>query len=144
MNKRASSILYTNVLFLIILIVFFVGMLSFVYSKMNSASVWEDYYAKEIVKVIDLSKPGDTIVIDVQRATEIAQKNKIANFEQIFSFDNFNNEVCVKLSLGRASCYNYFNDVNVAIVPGENKWIFYAEPINRIHFSIIKKEAKNA
>ena len=50
----------------------------------------------------------------------------------------------MKLSLGRRSCYSYFNNANVAVAPGENKWIFYAEPVNRLHFSIIKKEAKNA
>lgn len=142
MNKKA--ILWQNIVYLLILIIFLVGMMAFARSKANGASVWEDYYAKEISKVIDLSQPGDNFVLDVQKATEIAKKNNIANFEMIFSFDNFKNEVCVQLSLGRASCYNYFNAVNVAITPPGNKWIYLAEPVNgasvnRLHFSILKK-----
>ncbi len=143
MNRKATvgDIVMDNIVYLIILIIFFVGMLAFVYSKMNGAAVWEDYYAKEIVKVIDLSKPGDEIVLDVHKATEIAQKNKV-DFESIFKFDNIKNEVCVKLSAGRASCYGYFNNVDVAITSG-NKLIFLAEPVNRLHISI-KEGGKGA
>jgi len=106
---------------------------------MNGAAIWEDYYAKDVVSVIDSAKPGDVIILDVQKATEIAKKNKITSFEEIFQFDNMKGELCVKLSRGRASCYSYFNNVNVAIVHN-NKWIHFLEPINRLHFQIITKE----
>jgi len=149
MNKKATigDILMDNVIYLILLIIFFVGMMAFVNSKMNGAAVWEDYYAKELVKVIDLSEPGDIVILDVQKATEIAQKNKIANFEDIFSFNNVNNEVCVRLSLGKASCFYYFNEVSVTY-DKSGKWIHYAEGVggetNRLHFNIIKGEGQNA
>jgi len=142
MNKKAKfgDIVIDNVIYLVLLIIFFVGMLAFANSKANGASVWEDYYAKEISKVIDSSSSGDNFVIDVHKATEIAKKNKLDSFEEIFSFDNFKNEVCVKLSRGRASCYNYLNEVNVAV--SGDKWIYLAEPVdgesvNRLHFSIL-------
>jgi hypothetical protein len=115
-------------------------MIAFVYSKMNGAAIWEDYYAKEVVSVVDLAKPGDVIILDVQKATLLAQKNKIKNFEDIFQFDNIKNEVCVKLSVGRASCFNFFNDVNVGI-ESNNKWIQYDYPVNRLHIKIIAKGA---
>jgi hypothetical protein len=145
MNKKGTigDIVMDNVIYLILLIIFFVGMMAFVNSKMNGAVVWEDYYAKELAKVIDLSKPGDVIVLDVQKATEIAQKNKVANFEDIFSFDNINNEVCVRLSLGKASCYYYFNEVSVTY-DESGKWMHYAEPVNRLHFKVMKGEGQNA
>ena len=132
-----------NIIYLVLLIIFFGGMMAFVYSKTNGAPVWEDYYAKEIVKVIDLAKPRDVIYLDVHRATEIAKKNNVANFEDIFKFDNLNNQVCVKLSLGKASCFNYFNKVSVSY-DKSGKWIHYAEPVgggsvNRLHFEIIEK-----
>ena len=143
-NRKAETgdIVMDNIIYLILLILFFVGMLAFVNSKMNGAPLFEDYYAKEIVKIIENSSPGDEIVIDVHKATEIAKKNKIAN-EEIFSFDNFKNEVCVKLSPGRASCYSYFNDVSVGITPPGNKWIYLGETsasVARLHFSIFPKE----
>ena len=146
MNKKAKmSTLMKNLIYSIVLIIFFAGML-LVANKANGASVWEDYYAKEVAKAINAAEPGDNLMLDVQGATEIAKKNKISNFEEIFSFDNFRNEVCVKLSRGMASCYNYFNEVNVAITSPGNKWVYLAEPIdgetvNRLHFSVLAKEA---
>ena len=151
LNKRAGigDIVMDNVIYLILLIMFFVGMLAFVNSKMNGAAVWEDYYAKEIVKIIDSSKPGDEIILDVHKATEVAKANKIADFEQIFHFYNNASEVCVKLSAGRSSCYSYFNNVNVGITPfgDRQQWVYLAEgagsSVNRLHFSIFPKGELN-
>lgn len=142
MNKKASmgGILRSNAIYIFLLIVFFVGMRAFIINSVNSASIWEDYYAKEIAKVIDMAEPGDEIVLDVHKATEVAKKNNIANFEEIFSFNNLDNEVCVKLSLGRASCYNYFNDVGATYSKDSGeKWIAFAEPVNRLHFSVFEE-----
>ena len=130
-----------NMTYLILLIMFIVGMLAFVYTRGNGAPVWEDYYAKEIVKIIDVSKPGDFVVLDVSKGTGIAKNNKIG-FEEIFQFDNINHEVCVKLSKGGASCFSYFNNVSVTF-DSTGKWISLAEPINRLHFKIIGKGEKN-
>lgn len=140
MNRKAKigDIVMDNVIYLILLVIFFVAMLTFVNSKMNGAVIWEDYYAKEIAQIIDMSKPGDIITLDVQSATEIAYKNKIADFEEIFLFDNFNNEVCVKLSRGKASCFSYFSNVDVKMARGESNWIFFMEPVNRLHFEIVE------
>ena len=132
MNKKAKfgDILMNNITYLLILIVFFIGMLYFVYSTANGSSVWSDFYAKEITKVIDSSRPGDYVSIDVRRATEIAAKNKV-KFEDIFSFDNAKNEICVQLSSGRKSCFNYFNDVKV-----ENYRVKLLDPVNVLSFEI--------
>jgi hypothetical protein len=145
-NKKATigEIVQDNLIYLILLVIFFAGMMMFVYSKTNGASVWEDYYAKDIVKIIDLSNPGDMVMLDVQKATGIAQKNKVDSFEEIFQFDNIKGELCVKLSRGRASCYSYMNDVNVIFADDTNKWIYYSETtndVNRLHFKIASREA---
>lgn len=137
MDKKAKvgNVLWDNIIYIILLIIFFVGMMAFASSKVNSAAIWEDFYAKEIAKVINMAEPGEEIVLDVQKATEIAKKNKVG-FESIFSFDDLNNEVCVQLSLGRASCYYYFNEVKI-----EGNRIALAEPVNRLHF-LVSKEAR--
>src|SRR3989344_2862680 len=105
MNRGAETggILWDNVIYLILLIVFFAGMMAFIYSKMNGAAVWEDYYVKEIVKIIDSSRPGDEIIFDVHKATEIAQKNNIpsSKFDRLFIFTNLKNEVLFKIELGK-------------------------------------------
>jgi len=143
-NKKGKvgDILMDNIIYLVLLIIFFAGMMAFVYTKMNGAAVWEDFYAKEISKTIDTAQVGDVVILDVQKASEIAKSNKVADFEKIFQFDNAKNEVCVQLSTGGKNCYNYFN--NVDIVPaGEGKWIHYAEPVNRLHFAIVARGAKS-
>lgn len=145
MNKKAKigDIVMDNIVYLIFLIIFFVAMLAFVSSKMNGASYYEDYYAKEIVKIIESSEPGQSFAIDVSKASKVAQSNKVNALEEMFSFDNMENEVCVKLSRGGASCYSYFNAVNVGPSPPGNKWIYYAETsasVNRLHFTIFPKE----
>lgn len=137
-TKGTSDIVMDNVVYSILLVIFIATISAFVYSKMNGASIWEDFYAKEIVKVIDLAKLGDDIALDVQKAIEIAAKNKISDFNEIFKFDNVNNEVCVKLSTSGGSCFNYFNKVSVTY-DSSGKWVHLAEPVNRLHFLIIEK-----
>lgn len=140
MNKKGKigDILMDNIIYLVLVIIFFSGMMAFVYSKMNGASVWEDFYAKEAAKVIDSAQAGDIVMLDVQQASDIAKKNGVADFEQMFQFDKAKNEVCVQLSRGGKSCYNYFTNVDIVKVH-ENKWIHYAEPVNRLHFKIVAK-----
>jgi hypothetical protein len=116
MNRKADTGegIYNNLVYFIVGIFVFFVLLVFVNSQKSGAATWEDYYAKEIVKVIDLAKPGDQIKIDVQKPTTIAKKNKMGNLTDIFSFNNQVKDVCVKLKAGRKSCYGYFNEINVS------------------------------
>lgn len=118
MNKKAGvgDILLDNLIYLILLVIFIAGMFAIILQLKNGASVWEDYYAKEIVKAIDFANPGDKACLDVQKATEIAEKNSVKSFSEIFTIDNSANEVCVKLSLGRKTCFNYWNELDIVNV----------------------------
>jgi hypothetical protein len=98
--------------YLILLLVFLILLLVFFVWGRGSSTIWGKYYSKEISRVINLANPGDKITLDVQKATEIAKDNEIAK-EEIFSFDNVNDKVCVKLSPGKKTCYSYFNDVDI-------------------------------
>ncbi len=115
MNKKAGigDILLDNLTYLILLAIFVVGIFAILLQFENGAGVWGDYYSKEIGKVIDFSNAGDKVCLDVQKATEIAKKNSVKSFSEIFRIDNPANEVCVKLSLGKRKCFNYWNDVDV-------------------------------
>ena len=118
MNKKAAlgDIVMDNAIYLIFLVIFFVGMLYFVASYKGGAVVWEDYYAKEIVKIINFANPGDSTCLDVHKATEIAKDNNVRSFSEIFTIDNADDEVCVKLSKGRRTCFNYFNGIDIVNV----------------------------
>ena len=135
MNKKASQTLWENTIYIVLAVVFFSTVLYFVLNNQFGSSFYENYYSKEISRAINLAKPGDNITLDVQKATEIAQKNKLQSFSEIFSFDNTNNEICVKLSLGRKKCYSYFNNVGIT-----NLQLKLAEPINILSFTITEKQ----
>lgn len=113
-NKRGSGsdILWQNVAYIVFTVIFFAGILLFLNQQSNGAFVWEDFYAKEISRVINLAEAGDELQIDVQKATGIALRNDVSDIRRVFEFDNAKNEICVKLS-ARKTCYNYYNNVDV-------------------------------
>lgn len=116
MNKKASisEQIMDNLVFLLLAVIFLVGMYLFVSSQKNGAAIWEEFYAKEISKVMNLAQPGDEIILDVHKGTEIANRNKIDLRKETFNFNNEKKEVCVKFNRGKKICYSYFNDVNVS------------------------------
>jgi len=112
MNKKgdANEQILQTVIFLAVLFIFTLLMAYYVQQQRDGVIVWEDFYAKETANVINSLNAGDEFVLDVQKATEVAKKNKV-DFDKIFSFDSDKNEICVKLSAGRKSCYSYFNKI---------------------------------
>ncbi len=113
MNKRAENDeTFEVVIYTILLVIFVVPLTIFVYQNMNGASVWEDFYAKEIARVVNLAEIGDEFTLDVHKATEIGRKNEVP-FSEMFNFRNEKNEICIRLSRGR-TCYDYFRDVDIA------------------------------
>ncbi|MBU0466549.1 MAG: hypothetical protein KJ718_06475 [Nanoarchaeota archaeon] len=112
-NKATSKILMSNLIYLILAAVFIALMLYYIFSQANAANFWSQYYVKELSKITNLAQPGDEITLDIHRATIIATKNKIPSFSEIFSFNNPDNEICVKLSPGRKNCYHHFNNVDI-------------------------------
>jgi len=136
MNKRGdiSDVLFENAIYIILAVVFTIGMFLFVWQQSNGAAIFEQYYASEITKAINMAQPGDKVSIDVQKATEIASNNKITDFNQIFSFFNSKNELCIKLSRGRATCMNYYNNVDIL-----NVNMKYGIPGSVLYFEIGEK-----
>lgn len=132
MSKK-GNILLDNAVYIILLVLFLAGMYAFVSQQRSGAGVWEDFYVKEVVKVIEVSDPGDVVELDVHRATEVAQKNKVPDFNRIFMFDNEKDELCVKLNNGqRKTCYSYFNDINIV-----NVELVKGKPVNILRFEVV-------
>ena len=114
MNIRgeASEQIWSTVIYLLLAVLFLAGMFVYLSSQRNGATTWEDFYAKEISKIMNVAQPGDEITLNIQTATQIAAKSQITVADQMFNFDNVNKQICVKLSAGRESCYSYFNNIN--------------------------------
>lgn len=139
MNRKGGfgDLLWDNVIYLVLLVLFFIGMFIFISAKASGAGIWSEFYGSEIARVIDSAKSGDEIVLDVHKATEIAKDNKVASFSEIFVFDNTNNRVGVKLTPGARMYYSYFKDVDIVDV--ELELGIYREPaINVLKFKVVE------
>jgi hypothetical protein len=132
MNKKA--VLVSNVIYIAILVGAMALLGAFIYNQSNGASIWEDYYAKELTRIVNTAEPGENVTLDIHKATEIAGKNGISDYETTFEFHNQKNEICVRLSKNQKDCYSYFNDVDIT----EYK-IIYGRPINLLTFEIKEK-----
>ena len=148
MNKKGNTedLMKSYLVYLILLVVFLAGMLLVIYGQRQGADIWSDYYSKEIVKVIDFSNAGDKICLDVHRPSVIAKDNEVRSYSEIFSIDNKNKDICVKLSKGIKRCYNYFNNVEIVnldfkLAEGRNE---NDEIVNILCFDIIKSGVENA
>src|SRR3989344_1893290 len=133
MNKKAGGELlkYTTI-YLILVVIAFAGIFYYIQDQKDNASVWSEVYAKQIALLIDTAHDGDEITLDIQRISGIAQKHEV-DFEDIVNFDRAN-EVCVRLSSGRKSCYSYFNDVVIRDVRTELGVLG-----NVLHFKVVRE-----
>ena len=120
MNKKAD-ILMENVIFFIIIAVFFAAMFIFVARAGSQVTINEQIYAKQIALVIDKAKPGTQINLDISKLYEIANKNKFAG--EIVKIDNENNKVQVRLVQGKGYEFEFFNNAEVVweLKKGEEK-----------------------
>ena len=140
MNERGTfgELLMDYAIHLILIALFAALIFGVIWQQKNSASLWEEHYAKEIVKVINLAEPGDEITIDVHKGTEIAQRNEI-DFGEMFAVYNSRDEVCTKLSKGGIRCYHYFNDVDILDYEVEQ-----GVPTNVFKFRVVEVQRREA
>ncbi len=107
MNKK-GNILMENVVFIILVVLFFSILFIFVYKQTSNVSLVEEKAAKNIALIIDSANPGTEIILNVN---DILDKRA----------DNFNeraivierNFVIVKLSAKSGHSYSYFNGAKV-------------------------------
>ena len=139
MNNKASQTLKDNLVYLILLLLFLLADGYFVWSQFSGASTWADYHAKETSRIINLASPGDNVTLDIHKATVVAQKNGLKDFQkEIFQIDNPNNELCFKLSLGRKTCYHFFNDVDIINDHIELAYTINRESKNVLRFNVVE------
>jgi len=111
MNKNAMEILMENVIFLIIVLIFFAAMFVFVTRAGSQTTLNEQIYSKQIVLMIDKAKPGTEINLDISKLYEFAEKNSFDG--KIITIDNQNNKVRVNLVQGKGYEFEFFNDVEI-------------------------------
>jgi len=107
-NKKAE-ILHEQVIFIILNVVFFAILIAFIYLQGSAVNLVEEETAKQIALLVDASRPGTEIRInlaDFFEKSEISKENSIV-------IDNDFNKIVVKGSEESSYDYSYFNDVDV-------------------------------
>lgn len=107
-----------NIIFIILNLAFLTILILFLARQGQGAVVLEQSYAKQIALLIDSAKPGMTMILDMEKAKELAEKNGIA-FEDIINKNK--NVITVKLSEEGGYSYSFFNDVDIGLYPDTEK-----------------------
>ncbi|MEK6909048.1 MAG: hypothetical protein AABX23_03290 [Nanoarchaeota archaeon] len=112
MNKRGIDFFTGNIVYLIILILFLFYMFSIISSYSNGATYYEDFYSKEIVKIINKAEPGMEFKIDITPLANAASKNEKL-IKEIISIDNVNNKVTASARIGSGTSFDFFMDFDI-------------------------------
>ena len=139
MNKKAVGIdfLGWNFIYIVLEIIFFMLMLYWVVGFQDGAALWEDFYAKEITRLINTAEPGQEVSLDVSPATRIAFSNGVGKSD-LFNFNNVNNFVTVKLTPRGGSSFSFFNDID--IVDWDVRLVSGGAETNRLYFRIVGRQ----
>ncbi len=85
----------------------------FVLSYSNGSAFMEDFYAKEIVMMINDAEAGQKLALDVTKLASVAVKNG-KQIRDMILVDNVNNKIIVSTRLTTGTSFAFFNDVIVA------------------------------
>lgn len=110
--KKKGELLIENVIFIILNLIFISIMIVFIANQSSSSAVLEEVYSKKVALLVDGSKPGTIIQINMR---DILKEKGFEKFENIFSFEN--NKVNVNIGSQGGYSYHYFNSVEVNAYP---------------------------
>ena len=119
-NKR-GNILTENIIFIILNLIFLIILILFLFSRIGSAAVLEEKYAKQIALLIDSAEPVMTITLKMDDASEEIENGKWS-FENVVSIKD--SIVTVKLREKGGYSYSFFNDVDATAYPKNDKEYF--------------------
>ena len=112
-NRRGTTLLLENIIFIILNLVFIAILVFFLLSKSGTAAVLEEKYAKEVALLLDSAKPGMIISLNMDDAVKIAEeKLGESNLDNIVSIDK--NVVTVRLRESPGYSYSFFNNLSFA------------------------------
>ena len=126
-NRGGTNLIAQNVIFIILNVIFLVIIIVFLVSKMSSASVFEEKYAKEVALALDSASPGMIITINMKDALDVARKNLgEANLDKVLKING--NLVTVNLQGGKGYTYSFFNSVNISnyyLDKSDDSYVFF-------------------
>jgi len=121
MNKRGEGgeLLRWNIAFIVIEVAVFAIMFVWIVGFQDGVAVKEDFYAKELTRLINSATPREisslkvkSVSLDVTDAVKLADEKRVGRSD-IFTFNNVQNTVSVKLSRRSGTSFKFFNEVDV-------------------------------
>lgn len=113
LNKnRRGDILMSNVVFILLVILFFSILLTFVVKQSSKEYILEDQAAKKIALAIDAAKPGTQIFLNLANVLEKNVRDEPITIQ--------GNIVYVKLTEKTGYGYAFFNNVKAEVVKQGN------------------------
>ena len=108
---RKKGMVTENIIFISLNLAFFVMLMIFISTSSSGRAIYEQKYSKEIALLIDQTKPGSIIYINMEDALA---KSKIAK-EGIVNINETSGKVFVRLAQTGGYSFNYFNSVSVSL-----------------------------
>lgn len=132
-RRGAGDIVSGTLLYVVLVVIFTIGIFAIIIDRQNNAAHWEEFYAKEFALLLNQARPGDQYTINIQKASEIAVKNGVKDPSYIITFDGKTREVVVRLREQGETRFSYFTNVVVSDVRIE-----LGTPGNTLHFTVVK------
>ncbi len=132
-NKKGITLLLENIIFIILNLIFIAILIFFLISKSGSAAVLEEKYAKEIALVLDSSKPGMIISMNMADAISTAEQNFGKNSVNDSIVTLSRNVVTVKLRGTGGYSYSFFNNITITnhyLDKVNNQYLFFIGDYN--------------
>ena len=130
MINKKGNVLTQNLIFIILNLVFLSILIIFLFSKMGSAAILEEKYAKQIALILDSAEPGMIISLNMEDAIKIAEKEN-QDLNDIISVQD--NIVTVQLREKGYYSYSFFNDIDFSIylnTSSVKEYIIFVEGYN--------------
>lgn len=117
-GKKGEELTTPIIMILLLDILIFAVLFTFVSQASSGALVYEKVYAKQIAFSLDSARPGTDITLDFSKAVEIAKKNGLKEeaLAKLVTIDTQNNLVKVSLRGNAGQSMKYFSNYNVVYV----------------------------
>ena len=111
--EKKGDVLTENIIFIILTLIFFSILITFVFTRSSGNAIKEEELAKQVALIVDSAKPGMIIKINVEDYLELAKKE---NYDKNIITIN-GNLVTAKFREKGGYSYSFFNDVSVLASP---------------------------
>lgn len=118
-GKKGFDALMENLIFIIVIALFFGVMFAFVARAGSQANIIEQVYSKQVALLIDKMNSGMTVNLDISELNSAAKRNKF--YGKVVDIDNKNKKVNVQVVGGKGYSFNFFSDDEIIWNLKENK-----------------------